>query len=70
MIDEDDEKEAISELEGKIVYKPCKNCKAVNYDNADEPKPTFTKDGLIVFEPKTCDQCNFELVIPESGYHH
>lgn len=59
-----------SGLEGEIVYKPCKNCKSLNYDNADCKDPTFTKDDKILFEPNKCDQCDFELVIPDSPWEH
>ena len=49
-----------------IVYKPCKKCGSVNYDNADCEDPVFTADGKILFHPITCDLCNFELILSES----
>lgn len=57
-------------LDGKIIYKPCKSCKALDYDNADCKNPEFTKDDKILFEPTKCDQCDFALVIPESTWEH
>lgn len=58
------------ELAENIIYKPCKSCGSVVYDNADCPDPVFTNDGKVSFEPLTCDQCDFSLMLSESDLLH
>ena len=64
-----------SETDLEIEYKPCKKCGSTNYDNANwvepvNPDEIFTADGKIIYEPTTCDVCDFSLLIPTSNYEH
>lgn len=41
-----------------VVYKPCKLCGSISYDQADGDV-IESEEGEPVYEPRTCDQCNF-----------
>jgi hypothetical protein len=58
------------ELSRNIVYKPCKNCKRTDYDNADVKEPEFTDDGKVEVEPDKCDKCDFNLMLSDSDLIH
>lgn len=53
-----------------MVYKPCKACGSLEYDNADYREMTETPDGKFIVEPDKCDRCDFELVLSPSDLIH
>lgn len=53
-----------------VVYKPCKNCKTLDYDNADQENFNHTEDGKLIVEPDRCDQCDFSLALSDSDQLH
>ena len=48
-----------------IVYKPCKKCGSIEYDNVDidEENVEQAPDGRYIMEPTKCDKCTFELML-------
>lgn len=57
----------------EIIYKPCKKCGSVNYDNCDTSDECIDEDiktGKLILEPKTCDLCDFQWLLSESDEYH
>lgn len=53
-----------------IVFKPCKNCKAENYDNSEYKELIERPDGYFEIEPDKCDKCDFSLALSDSDLLH
>lgn len=52
------------------VYRPCKKCGALNYDNCDQIEFDHTEDGKVIIEPVSCDICDFGLALSDSNLLH
>lgn len=62
----DDEKKI--EFAKGIIYRPCKFCYSLEYDQADaEVKDTY--EGQV-YEPEGCDQCCFGSKAPIGSVVH
>lgn len=62
----------VIEFKNDLIFKPCKTCGATNYDNADASQDEIDMnfDGAFIIEPKSCDKCNFELMLSDSNELH
>jgi len=62
----------MEDKEDYIIYKPCKKCGAMDYDNVDidEKNVEQAPDGRYIMEPLKCDKCTFELMLSESNELH
>lgn len=55
-----------------LIYRPCKTCGAVDYNNlaGDDDEFNELPDGRMEVHPKKCDKCDLVLMMSESSALH
>lgn len=54
----------------EYIYKECKKCHAMDYDNCSFIEITEAPNGKLIIQPETCDRCNFDLMLSPSNELH
>lgn len=45
-----------------VIFKPCKKCGSLDYDQAEYDEMEVDEDGNSIAEPVKCDVCDISLI--------
>lgn len=57
-------------MDENVIYKPCKKCQSISYDNCDFETVDENENGDFIINPKSCDKCDFLLMLSPSKEIH